>query len=113
MELDNRIPIPQNAVTVSPLQLIHLDEELYLNAYEFNPFRFMRSDSLHNVFSSIISRHDPSRKPKPKSSVKLDESFLGFGFGKHACPGRFFALNEIKLFVAYLVRHYGIEHVKE
>ncbi|KAF2177794.1 ent-kaurene oxidase [Zopfia rhizophila CBS 207.26] len=66
-----------------------------------------------NVFSNIASRDDASRKPKPKSSVTLDDSFLGFGFGKHACPGRFFALNEMKLFVAYLVQHYDIEHLKE
>jgi cytochrome P450 len=89
-----------------------LDEKLYPNPREFNAFRFARSENLHNVFSNIASKDDPSKKVKPKSSVTLDDSFLGFGFGKHACPGRFFALNEMKLFVAYLVQHYDIEHLK-
>ncbi|KAI1275886.1 hypothetical protein F5Y07DRAFT_368272 [Xylaria sp. FL0933] len=41
----------------------------------------------------------------------IDESFLHFGFGKHACPGRFFALDEVKIFVARGVLHYNIEHL--
>jgi cytochrome P450 len=46
---------------------------------------------------------------KVKSTVTLGEAFLGFGFGKHACPGRFFALNEVKMFVAHMVLNYDVE----
>jgi cytochrome P450 len=34
---------------------------------------------------------------------------MGFGFGRHACPGRFFAANEIKLIVARLLMDFDIK----
>ncbi|KAH7048220.1 cytochrome P450 monooxygenase [Macrophomina phaseolina] len=33
----------------------------------------------------------------------------GFGFGGHACPGRFFAINEMKIIFAYLLLNYDIK----
>lgn len=32
---------------------------------------------------------------------------LSFGHGLHACPGRFFASNEIKILLAYLIVNYN------
>lgn len=34
---------------------------------------------------------------------------MSFGFGRHACPGRFFACNEIKLIVAQLLLEYDVK----
>lgn len=33
---------------------------------------------------------------------------MGFGYGRHACPGRFFAAAEIKLLLARLLLDYEI-----
>lgn len=41
--------------------------------------------------------------------VSVSNSSLMFGYGKHACPGRFFAANEIKLVLAKLLLRYEIE----
>lgn len=35
--------------------------------------------------------------------------FLGFGHGRGACPGRFFAAAELKLMLAYIILHYDFE----
>ncbi|KAJ7621202.1 cytochrome P450 [Roridomyces roridus] len=44
---------------------------------------------------------------KPAStSVNVSNAFLPFGVGKTACPGRFLATYEIKLFIALLVARY-------
>ena len=32
-----------------------------------------------------------------------------FGYGRHACPGRFFATNEIKMIVAKMILDYDIK----
>ena len=32
-----------------------------------------------------------------------------FGFGEHACPGRFFAVNEMKIVFAYLLANYDLK----
>jgi cytochrome P450 len=38
--------------------------------------------------------------------VTTSEDNMGFGHGKHACPGRFFASNEIEIFFTFfLLRH--------
>lgn len=34
---------------------------------------------------------------------------MSFGFGRHACPGRFFAANEIKLILARMLLDYDIK----
>ncbi len=34
---------------------------------------------------------------------------MPFGFGRHACPGRFFAANEIKLVLAQLLLNYDMK----
>lgn len=36
------------------------------------------------------------------------QKFLGFGHGRHACPGRFFASQEMKLMLAHIVMTYDV-----
>ncbi|KAJ7213645.1 hypothetical protein B0H12DRAFT_1033006, partial [Mycena haematopus] len=38
-----------------------------------------------------------------------DATFLSFGLGKHACPGRFFAVTELKLMLACIYQNYDIK----
>ena len=40
-------------------------------------------------------------------------AFMVFGAGKHTCPGRFFAVNEIKVLVTSLLRRYRFERITE
>ena len=41
--------------------------------------------------------------------ISTGADHLGFGHGRHACPGRFFAANEIKIMLIYLLMNYGWE----
>lgn len=41
--------------------------------------------------------------------VMPDESHLVFGYGKQACPGRFFAVNEMKLIFSRLLQCYEMK----
>ncbi len=40
--------------------------------------------------------------------VSADANNLSFGYGRHACPGRFFASNEIKVLIVELLRRYDL-----
>lgn len=40
--------------------------------------------------------------------VAANEDNLAFGYGRHACPGRFFAASEIKIILAKLILDYDI-----
>ncbi|KAH7310882.1 cytochrome P450 [Stachybotrys elegans] len=111
------VHIPRGTVLAVPMDPIHRDESIYPDANTFNPYRFLRPDGIRGIFDQIDAKHGGGATSPPqqtdgskvKSSVTLDDAFLGFGFGKHACPGRFFALNEMKVFVAHMVLHYDIE----
>ena len=39
------------------------------------------------------------------------KSFLAFSFGKHACPGRYFAASEVKTALHYLFLNYNIKNL--
>jgi hypothetical protein len=40
--------------------------------------------------------------------VGVGSTSLTFGYGRHACPGRFFAANEIKMIMAEILLRYEI-----
>jgi len=75
---------------------IHHDGENYANADIFDPFRSadMRISEGEDIKHQIAA---------------TNPSFLVFGHGKHACPGRFFAANELKAMVAHLVLNYDVK----
>ncbi|GME35677.1 cytochrome P450, partial [Neofusicoccum parvum] len=45
--------------------------------------------------------------------VNTTDSFLAFGHGRHACPGRFFSAHELKLLFAHLLLNYDFEFLDE
>ncbi|KAI1204700.1 ent-kaurene oxidase [Annulohypoxylon truncatum] len=121
--------IPQGTILTIPVEPIHYDDSIYPGAKQFQPFRFAQpgavrdivdhaveasaSESGHETMAKGLAPSTPGFNSEQKQSATIDDAFLGFGFGKHACPGRFFALNEVKIFVAHMVLHYDIEHLKE
>ncbi|KAF2452475.1 cytochrome P450 [Lineolata rhizophorae] len=69
---------------------VHADCELHGNdANVFRPDRFVGKGGTGGV-------------------IVTGESFLAFGLGRHACPGRFLAAHELKLLIAYMLLNYDI-----
>ncbi|KAG6000439.1 hypothetical protein E4U21_005463 [Claviceps maximensis] len=62
----------------------HWDAALYDQPHQFDGYRFYRM------------RQIPS-KENSAQLVSVSPEHMGFGYGLHACPGRFFASEEIKL----------------
>ncbi|CAG8743738.1 24687_t:CDS:2, partial [Gigaspora rosea] len=50
----------------------------------------------------------PNGKTIHLPATKVDKSFITFVGGKRACPGRFFAINEIKIALHKLILRYKI-----
>jgi len=84
-----------------PLWAIQHDEENYPEAEAFDAFRFSRPSE------------EAGGEPTPQNAtvVSLDNKFLPFGLGGHACPGRYFAVDEIKILLAYLIGNYDVERL--
>ncbi|KAF2280228.1 cytochrome P450 [Westerdykella ornata] len=104
LDLNNGIRIPSGVRIGVPCQPIHYDESRYCNASEFDAFRFSRA------FEGPCDATGGSRSQK--LSVDLDESFLTYGYGRHACPGRWLASQIMKQALAHLVQNYDVEVVE-
>ncbi|XP_039610486.1 cytochrome P450 7A1-like [Polypterus senegalus] len=77
-------------------QMIHLDPEIYENPKEFKYNRFLDENGQRKTCFL-------------KNGRKFKSFLLPFGAGTSECPGRFFAVNEIKQFLALILCHYDLE----
>ena len=82
-------------ITVATSAIAH-DPMLWEEPDRFDGFRFAKL------------RQTPGNENRYQFATTGPESMF-FGHGKHACPGRFFAANEIKLFLVYLIMNYDVK----
>lgn len=72
------------------------DDSIYENPDQFDGYRFYKM----------------SQNPKTEQMshlVATSPQHLAFGHGKHACPGRFFAANEIKIALVHILLKYDFK----
>ncbi|KAG8158942.1 hypothetical protein KVR01_011385 [Diaporthe batatas] len=91
LKLSNGLVIPKGEHVW--VDVAHMwSEEHYENPEEFNPYRFKDlrgTDKEHTAhFVTTSAEH------------------IGFGHGEHACPGRFFASNELKIILCHMLLKY-------
>jgi cytochrome P450 len=70
------------------------DHAVYPDPDRFDGYRFLRKREAGNKTSQL---------------VQSGSEFSVFGGGRHLCPGRFFASNELKLAVAHILLKYDIQ----
>ncbi|RIA87429.1 cytochrome P450 [Glomus cerebriforme] len=84
----NGYQVPKGRFVYIRTNEIHFDEELQgKNSNEFDAFRYLNKNS---------------------PATRVERNHLIFGLGKHACPGRVFAINEIKIALHYFLLNYNI-----
>jgi cytochrome P450 len=87
----------------------------YYNGYQVPQGRMIYTTTRQMNFgetsgrSSIEDMNPDISMNKPCSAPAKD--FLTFGMGKHLCPGRFFAIQEIMMSLIYLLKHYDFDTV--
>jgi cytochrome P450 len=74
-----------------------MDPEIYPDPEKFDGFRFSKLRSLEGLNSGRLQH----------AASNLDS--MAFGYGRHACPGRFFASTEIKMIMVYLLMNYDFK----
>ncbi|CAL1702631.1 unnamed protein product [Somion occarium] len=85
--------LPKETVIVVPALATHTDISNYEDPMVFNPYRFLENED----------------KGTGKYFVSTSPDYLPFGLGKQACPGRFFASNELKAMLAYTAMNYDVK----
>ncbi|KAK0381100.1 cytochrome P450 [Colletotrichum limetticola] len=73
------------------------DPEIYKNPRAYDGYRFLRL------------RGASEQGEKTSQLVSTSPEHLGFGLGIHACPGRFFGANTVKLVMCHLLLKYDIK----
>jgi cytochrome P450 len=74
----------------------HLDDLNYSDPARFDPFRFVDSTKKEN-------------KGRKVDMTSTHADFVAFGHGLHACPGRFFAADVLKLMLVHIVVNYDVK----
>ncbi|KAG7099882.1 hypothetical protein E1B28_001683 [Marasmius oreades] len=92
----NGVLVPAGTFMVTAPFASAFDEKNYLNPSEFDGFRFYR----------MREKEGESLKHQ---MVTPELTFVNFGLGSHACPGRFFAVNELKALVSHTLLNYDIK----
>ncbi|KZT08258.1 cytochrome P450 [Laetiporus sulphureus 93-53] len=92
--------IPAGTFVSAASRATHFDEGIYPDALKFNPWRF---SDMRECQGESTKHH----------MVSTSVDYLSFGHGRHACPGRFFAVNELKALLAHVVVTYDVRLGKE
>jgi len=74
-----------------------MDPALYPSPEIFDGLRFEK-----------VRQNNPQNAGKAMYAASNHQS-MAFGYGRHACPGRFFASNEIKAIMVYLLMTYDMK----
>jgi len=92
----NGTTVPKGSRVCVASSAIHNDSEYYPNPDVFDGFRFaeMKVSAGESVNHQLVA-------------TNLD--YVPFGRGRHACPGRFFAANELKVMLAHLIITYDVK----
>ncbi|KAL0574343.1 hypothetical protein V5O48_007605 [Marasmius crinis-equi] len=92
----NGTVIPAGTLLATSPSALHFDETFYSNPFEFDGFRSYRERQLEgeNLKHQMVT-------PGP--------NYVTFGAGKQACPGRFFAVNELKALMSHTLLNYDIK----
>ncbi|KZV74005.1 cytochrome P450 [Peniophora sp. CONT] len=91
----NGVHVPKGTFIACAQYDTHHDEENYANPDVFDPIRF-------------ASMREGEGEGTKHQMVATSTEFINFGHGRHACPGRFFAANELKCLLAHIVIDYDV-----
>ncbi|KAH7015823.1 cytochrome P450 [Ilyonectria destructans] len=101
LKLSNGMFLPKGAKLMLPSVSVNMDEALYQDPAKFDGFRF------YKIRTS---------KPENRTShqhITVGKKDIAWGYGAHACPGRFMADVGIKLVLIEFIMNYDLRTPKD
>jgi hypothetical protein len=111
LDLGNGVICPPGTRLMFPTQPMHLDLDFWKDPLRFDAFRF--SDPFEKEAGAKMPIDADGTETKRENLVDVTTTFLAWGYGKKACPGRWYAGQTIKQTLAYMVMNYEVELVGE
>ncbi|KAK5045599.1 hypothetical protein LTR84_008968 [Exophiala bonariae] len=90
------LKLPKGAMITAPAAAIATDPETFPEPNTFDEHRYLR----------LREQHKESSRSLVLGMSTIDS--LGFGLGNQACPGRFLAVNNLKLMMAKLMAEWDL-----
>jgi ent-kaurene oxidase len=118
--LSDGLVIPANTTIGVPAHAISMDPDLHPRPETFDGFRFAEHSPKGQDEDRKSNKNDgqPACGDTTETATTRTHSVaysaahpasMAFGYGRHACPGRFFASAEIKAIMVYLLRNYDFK----
>lgn len=109
LDLGDGLKIPRGVRVVFPSQAMHRDPDFTFHErpLEFDAFRFSRRFEANQTRGK--SSEEATLERAAASSTVPSQSFLAWGFGKHACTARWYAAQTLKQALAYIIMNYDVE----
>jgi len=92
--------IPKGTLVYAASIPAHRNNDVYPDAEVFDPFRFSKI-------------REEEGKGTSNQFVATSNDYIIFGHGKNSCPGRFFAVTQLKTIMAHLILTYDIKLEEE
>ncbi|EUC40519.1 hypothetical protein COCMIDRAFT_41156 [Bipolaris oryzae ATCC 44560] len=93
--------LPSKTIISVANEAISQDPSIFPSPGTFDPYRYYNQ---RKIGSEHVNRHQ---------AVTVTSTSLTFGYGKHVCPGRFFAVHEMKLILANLLMQFDVKMNKD
>lgn len=100
---------PQGSYVAVDMHNPQHDPSIYPDPDTYDAFRFSRPREVEMETMKEGDNKDDGAPLYNTSTLTTGGTFLPFGHGRHACPGRFFIAVEIKLMLAYMATKYEIK----
>ncbi|KAK5942138.1 hypothetical protein PMZ80_006092 [Knufia obscura] len=98
--------LPEGCTVAIPSVAIHSDPANYDGPTTYKPFRFAERHE-----GATTENPSPTNSNIRDSLTATSPLSTSFGHGRFACPGRFFAADQMKMLFAYIIRNYDFEYL--
>ncbi|KAM7211717.1 Cytochrome P450 [Rhypophila decipiens] len=109
-EFHDGLSIPVGSRIAVPSLAIRTDVANYADPLRFDGFRFARMKTSERAGSSSSPDEERTGDEEGRFSASTpSEAYLPFGLGRHACPGRWYAILMIKIIFTELILAYDLK----
>lgn len=104
VDIGNGLTMSKGLRMAFPTQDIHLDEKTFgPDSRTFDAFRFSRK------FEGMSKEEATERAQERETLINPTKDWVPLGYGRHACPGRFFVAQNMKQALSFIVMNYDVE----
>ncbi|KAF5517830.1 Cytochrome P450 monooxygenase ATR2 [Colletotrichum aenigma] len=109
--LPNGQTIPTGVILEVPSHAINYDETIHASPDVFDALRFykIRKEKEAALKGKIPAEDAFAEAATNNQFASVGDTSLAFGYGRNACPGRFFAANEMKMILATTFLKYDLK----